>query len=310
ILSPPHWPVQRGHLAAASRHRKRTDAWRKDRRSLQLPPHGVTAVAASTKLPLRGHLVASPPPLTTRPPNAVGSPPHRAVLAVHLAGRRLWRTRHDGLHAVVRAGLSAKPPRPRWPHSLQASANGPFLPLASPPSVPAAPASTAAVCASSPAYVAAGRVPSHRTCLLARAMPPSAAASRAGHLLPSPAPPAASQLLPSPSLRAPPVRDVLGDDVSLLCQSTHRPASSAATGVASSRSGHGEARSAAEGAESASGVAGFALWTSSDAVFRLTLATPPPTPRGRIVAGWFSPPPPSWPAARFPAAGSGGGEGG
>ncbi|KAB8106106.1 hypothetical protein EE612_040311, partial [Oryza sativa] len=27
--SPPHWPVQRGHLAAASRHRKRTDAWRK-----------------------------------------------------------------------------------------------------------------------------------------------------------------------------------------------------------------------------------------------------------------------------------------
>uniref|UniRef100_A0A0E0I2V9 Uncharacterized protein n=1 Tax=Oryza nivara TaxID=4536 RepID=A0A0E0I2V9_ORYNI len=141
-------------------------------------------------------------------------------------------------------------------------------------------------------------------------MPPSAAASRAGHLLPSPAPPAAGQLLPSPSPRALPVRDALGDDVGLLCQSTHRPASSAATGVASSRSGRGEARSAAEGAESASGVAGFALWTSSDAAFRLTLATPPPTPRGRIVAGWFSPPPPSWPAARFPVAGSGGGEGG
>ncbi|EEE65292.1 hypothetical protein OsJ_20524 [Oryza sativa Japonica Group] len=59
IPSPPYSPVQRGHLMAASRRRKRTYAWKGSSPQASTPPHGATVVAASTRL---GSQVTSPSP--------------------------------------------------------------------------------------------------------------------------------------------------------------------------------------------------------------------------------------------------------
>nr|BAC79810.1 hypothetical protein [Oryza sativa Japonica Group]BAD30479.1 hypothetical protein [Oryza sativa Japonica Group] len=60
-------------------------------------------------------------------------------------------------------------------------------------------------------------------------------------------------------------------------------------------------RSGRQGARSSTGEAGSAPPAALAAAFHLACVTLPPTPRGCSAAGAFSPPPPSRPAARFPA---------
>nr|CAH66637.1 OSIGBa0140A01.5 [Oryza sativa] len=108
----PHSPVQRGHLSAASRHRKRADAWMEARRRLQHPPsqHDRHRCLDQTAR-VNGCLVASPSP----------PPPHRS--------HRLTVTTADGLHHRRSVAPCSRPLSPAVPrHPPPSSVEPPLRP--------------------------------------------------------------------------------------------------------------------------------------------------------------------------------------